>query len=40
MGNIQIKRENYCSLDGLQTYSAVGIAMKHFLANIKSGQLA
>lgn len=40
MGNIQIKRENYNSLDGLRAYSAVGIAMMHFLANIKSGQLS
>ena len=40
MGNIQIKRENYNSLDGLRAYSAVGIAMMHFLANIKGGQLA
>ena len=34
------KRENYNSLDGLRAYSAVGIAMMHFLANIKSGQLS
>lgn len=35
-----MKRENYNSLDGLRAYSAVGIAMMHFLANIKSGQLS
>ena len=34
------KRENYNSLDGLRAYSAIGIAMMHFLANIKSGQLS
>lgn len=34
-----LKRENYNSLDGLRAYSAIGIAMMHILANIKSGQL-
>ena len=29
------QREKYNSLDGLRAYSAIGIAMMHFLANIK-----
>lgn len=32
-------RENYQSLNGLRAYSAIGIAMMHILANIKSGKL-
>ena len=35
-----LKRENYNSLDGLRAYSAIGIAMMHFLANIESGPLS
>ncbi len=35
-----MKRENYSSLDGLRAYSAIGIAMMHFLANIENGPLS
>lgn len=35
-----LKRENYNSLDGLRAYSAIGIVMMHFLANIKCGPLS
>ena len=35
-----MKRENYSSLDGLRAYSAIGIAMMHFLANIENGSLS
>lgn len=31
--------ENYKSLNGLRAYSAIGIALMHILANIKSGRL-
>ena len=34
------QREKYNSLDGLRAYSAIGIAMMHFLANIKCGPLS
>lgn len=35
-----MNREKYNSLDGLRAYSAIGIAMMHFLANIKCGPLS
>ena len=35
-----MNREKYNSLDGLRAYSAFGIALMHFLANIKNGPLS